>query len=104
MPTILQVNLRFDCSPAELAPIFRDVAGEIATVPGLRWKIWLANDTTREAGGHYLFDDDAAVDAYLHGPIVAAMQQLPHLIGVDVKRFHPLPELTTVTRGPLARA
>jgi hypothetical protein len=99
---ILQVNLRLDRAPSELAPIFQEVAGAIAAVPGMRWKIWLCNEEAKEAGGIYLFDDHAAIDAYLAGPIVASMCTLPGLIEATVKRFDALPELTLATRGPVA--
>ncbi len=97
---VLQINLRFDCPPSQLASIFGDVVGAIAATPGLRWKIWLLNDETREAGGIYAFDDDAAIDAYLGGPIGTQMRGLPHLLDVAVKRFDTIPALNPVTRAP----
>jgi hypothetical protein len=98
---ILQINLRFHRLPADLPAAFAPAAAAIAAVPGLRWKTWLVNESTHEAGGHYLFDDDAAAQAYLDGPVIANMKHLPGLADHSIKRFHVLEELTTVTRGPV---
>ena len=37
---ILQINLRFNVSAAELAEEFVTAASHIAAVPGLKWKIF----------------------------------------------------------------
>lgn len=45
----------------EFAAAFEGLAQDIASESGLVWKIWTENESTKEAGGIYLFDniDDA---------------------------------------------
>ena len=43
-------------------------------VDGLTWKIWLDSPDEPRVGGIYLFEDRAAADAYLAGPIVARLR------------------------------
>lgn len=47
---ILQVNLKFSIPRADLEAAWLPVAQPIADVPGLRWKIWLMNETEHTAG------------------------------------------------------
>ena len=42
----------------------RGLAGDIASEPGLIWKIWLENRESGHAGGIYLFDGAAAAERY----------------------------------------
>ena len=54
---------------AELtAPVF-------AALPGLRAKIWLANQQTNTYGGIYTWDDAAAMKAYEDGQIFQELQE-----------------------------
>ncbi len=46
----------------------------------------------------YLFDDDAAVQAFVDGPIIAEMKGDPTL---SIKAFDVIGELTSLTRGPV---
>ena len=78
--TVLQINFKFNVSPAELAEAFAPLAEPIAKVPGLRWKIWSLNEATSEFAGIYLFDDKESAQTYLEGPIKLE------------SREHPLPE------------
>jgi len=98
---ILQINFTFNVSRAEYEEAVAPLANEIATVPGLRWKVWLMNDAQKEAGGIYLFDDEASTNAYLEGPIVAQIVKHPALSDFSVKQFDVLEGVTAVTRGPV---
>jgi len=98
----LQVNLRFiGLSRTELEKAWLPVAQPIADTPGLRWKIWLVNEGEREAGGVYLFDDEASVQAFLAGPIVAALKTSPALSDISAKMFDVMEQHTAITRGPV---
>ena len=97
---ILQINYRFAGSRSEFESQFGPVAGQIAHVSGLRWKIWLMNEAESRGGGIYLFDDEASVRAYLDGPVVAALKAHPAFSELCVQTFSVLDELTAVTRGP----
>ena len=95
---ILHINYKLNGPRAEYERENLPYAQPIADLPGLRWKVWIINDVQSEAGGIYLFDGDAAVQAFLNGPIVAEMKGDPTL---SIKAFDVIGELTTITRGPV---
>jgi hypothetical protein len=98
---ILQVNFKFNVSRAEYEGAVAPMAHDIAAVPGLRWKVWLMNDAESEAGGIFLFDNRASVQAYLEGPIVNAIVNHPALSDFSVKQFDVMEDMTAITRGPV---
>jgi len=101
MKKILQINLKFKVTRAELEKAFLEVAKPIADVKGLLWKVWLMNEAEKSAGGIYLFKDDASVKAYLKGEIVAGLKSNPALSDIEAKVFDILPQHTKITRGPI---
>lgn len=85
-------------------------AKHIASVPGLRWKIYLQNAKTGEVGGIYLFEDNASLQAYLEGPIITQRKQgkfgdgkheVSPIVDVNIKQFDIMEDLTEITRGPI---
>jgi hypothetical protein len=101
---ILQVNLKFSIPRADIEAAWLDVAQPIADTPGLRWKVWLMNEAENAAGGIYLFEDAASLQAYLDGPIVAALMSNPVLSDLDAKVFDVMETHTAMTRGPVGQA
>ena len=101
MARILQLNFKFSVSPEEYAEAVSPLAEPIAAVDGLRWKVWLMNEAESEAGGIYLFDDAASVQAYLEGPIVPQVTSHPALSEFSVKQFDVMDGVTAITRGPV---
>jgi len=101
---VLQINFNFNVPVAEYQKMVGSVAHAFVDVPGLRWKIWLLNPAAQEAGGIYLFDSQASVDAYLNGPLVAQLRRLTSIQNISVKQFEVMPEITALTRGPLEAA
>ncbi len=99
--TVLQINFKFNISPAELAEDFVPLAEPIAKVPGLRWKIWSLNQAASEFAGIYLFDDQESVQAYLEGPIIAQVSEHPALSDISAKQFGVIDEFSAITRGPV---
>jgi hypothetical protein len=73
------------------APVF-------AALPGLRAKIWLANQEANIYGGIYTWDDVAAMRAYRAGKVFRGLQSHPHMIDVAVRDFPVLAGPTEVTR------
>lgn len=59
------------------------------------------NEAEHEAGGIYLFTDEAAAHAYMNGPIMAQIKAAPILSDMRVKLFTVVEELTAITRGPI---
>lgn len=96
---LLQINYELVGPRAAYESENLPYAQPIADLPGLRWKVWIINEAHREAGGIYLFDDDAAVQAFLDGPIISEMKGDPTL---SIRAFDVITELTTITRGPVA--
>lgn len=100
MPTLVHFDFAF-AGPfgAEMAVALDGLARSIAAEPGLRWKVWTENQATGEAGGVYLFADDASADAYIamHTARLAGFG----IRSVNVKRFQVNEALTQITRGPL---
>jgi hypothetical protein len=95
---ILQINYKLNGPRAEYEKENLPYAQPIADIPGLRWKVWIINEAQSEAGGIYLFDNDAAVQAFMDGPIIAEMKGDPTL---SIKTFDVITELTAITRGPV---
>ena len=96
---ILQVNFKFSIPRADLEAAFLSTAKPISETPGLRWKVWLMNETEHEAGGIYLFESEAAAQSYLAGPIVAALKSSPAISNISAKLFDVLGRHTAITRG-----
>ena len=101
---ILQINFNFDMPVAEYQKMADSVGQAFLDVPGLKWKIWLLNPAAQEAGGIYLFDSQASLDAYLNGPLVAKLRSLPVIRNISTKQFEVMPEVTALTRGPVEAA
>ena len=98
---ILQINFDLNVPVAEYQKMADSVAQAFLAVPGLKWKIWLLNPAAQQAGGIYLFDSQASLDAYVNGPIVAQLRGLTAVRNVSIKQFDVMPEITTLTRGPV---
>lgn len=98
--SILQVNFRFSVSRSEYEQAAESLAGSFAEVPGLRWKIWILNEADNEAGGVYLFEDDASLQDYLAGPLAEQVKNHPAFSDMSVKQFEVMPAATAITRGP----
>ena len=101
---ILQINFNLNAPVGEYQKMADSVARAFLDVPGLRWKIWLLNPAAQEAGGIYLFDSQASLDAYLNGPLVAQMRGLTSIRNISMKQFEVMPEVTALTRGPFEAA
>ncbi len=98
---ILQINFKFNVSRAEYEQAVSSLAGDFAALAGLRWKIWIMNETESEAGGIYMFEDAASVKAFLDGPLAAKVTSHPALSDFSVKQFDVMEDVTKITRGPV---
>src|SRR5436190_24203305 len=98
---MLQVNLKFSIPRTDLETAWLDAAQPIADTPGLLWKVWLMNETENEAGGIYLFENDAAAQTYISGPIVASLKASPAVSNISAKLFDVMAYHSAVTRAPV---
>jgi hypothetical protein len=101
---LLQINFKLSIPVEQYEHAIEHASHAIADVAGLRWKIWITNAETQEAGGIYCFDSHESADAYLSGPIVANLKSAPFAHDVSVKHFDYLENATAVTRGPVGAA
>jgi hypothetical protein len=97
-PRILQINYKLIGTLAEYKKENQPYAEPIAQTPGLRWKVWLVNEVTKEAGGIYLFESDAALQGFVNGPIGTEIKSDPT---ASLKEFDIPMELSAVTRAPV---
>lgn len=81
----------------EMASAYVGLAETIARAPGLIWKIWTENPETKEAGGIYLFEDEASLAAYLEEH--TARLKSFGVTQINAKRFAVNEPLTKITRG-----
>ena len=98
---ILQINLKLNVPAESYVANCRKVAGAIANVEGLLWKIWILNEDAGEAGGIYCFDTEDSLNNYVAGPIVSGLKQNPAVTVVSMKKFDVVEDLTRVTRGTM---
>jgi sulfur transfer protein SufE len=101
---ILQINFTFNVPRADYEQAVAPMADDFAAVSGCRWKIWLMNEASNEAGGIYHFESDASLNTFLNSPLVAAVTSHPALSDFSVKQFDVLEAISKVTRGPIAAA
>ena len=98
---LLQINLHYTGSwQSDYVATYADLAKQIAQIPGLRWKIWLENEATSEAGGIYLFDDEVSMQAFIADQ-KTRLQAISEISNVSIKSFNITEELTAITRGPI---
>jgi len=100
---IVQINYRRPDMPKEAweARYTDDRAAQFLAVPGLHWKIWLDGEADRMAGGIYLFEDRAAAEAYVNGPIVARLKGKAELSEVEIRIFDVRERMSAITRAPV---
>ena len=98
---ILQINFKFSVTKAEYEEAAASLAGEFANVAGLRWKIWFINEAESEAGGIYLFDDEASLQTFLDGPLAAKVKGHPAFSDMSAKPSDVMTGVTATTRGPV---
>jgi hypothetical protein len=84
----------------DMAEAFAGLAGMIAATPGLLWKIWTESAANHEAGGIYLFADEASLDRYL-AEHTARLKSFG-IDGIRARKLDVNEPLTGITRARLA--
>ncbi len=97
----MQINYKYNRTRSEQEKASLQSAQTIANVKGIVWKVWIVNETEKTAGGIYLFEDEASAEAYLKGPIIAAMKNIPVISDFEARIFDIIPEPTRITHGPV---
>ena len=88
-----------DMTPEQYAQLSAELAPSFAAQPGLLSKIWLTDADRGRRGGVYLFDDDAAADAFLKSALALSVAQHPHFTHLAAERF-TVDETTTAMTQP----
>jgi hypothetical protein len=100
----MQLNFNFSVSRAEYEAALAPLVDHFAALDGLRWKIWMINEAEAEAGGIYMFEDEASVNAFLEGSLAAQVTSHPALSEFSVKQFDVMENQTEICRGPVELA
>jgi heme-degrading monooxygenase HmoA len=98
---IVNFNLK-DMTDAELRSTADEVAPAFASVPGLIGKIWLADDEKNTYGGVYIWQDAAAMQAYLASDLGQGVLGNPNFANLTSRDFEVLNGPTTISGGPVA--
>lgn len=83
----------------EQAAEMRALAEDIATEPGLLWKIWTASAGEKRAGGAYLFATRAAAEAY-HRKHAERLGRIG-ITGIEATYREVVEPLSRITRAPI---
>ena len=73
-------------------------APAFAEMSGLREKVWLADPSTDSYGGVYAWESREAMEAYVSGPIFAALLANRGVADVTTRAFGVLERPTEITR------
>jgi Putative mono-oxygenase ydhR len=99
MRKLVQFDFKFNGPFGEdMTKALEGLARSINDEPGFVWKIWTENPQTGEAGGIYVFADEAAARDYIekHTERLKAFG----ITTVNVKIFNINEGLTRLTKGP----
>ena len=83
----------------QMAEALKDLAISISEEPGFIWKIWTENESEKEGGGIYLFENEETSKAYLE-------KHTARLKGFGVSEVHAKifdvnEALSNITKGPI---
>jgi heme-degrading monooxygenase HmoA len=98
---IVNFNLK-DMTDAEFRSMANEVAPAFASVPGLLGKIWLADAGKNTYGGVYIWQDAAAMHAYLASDLGKGVTGNPSFANLTSSDFEMLSGPTGGSGGPIA--
>jgi hypothetical protein len=98
---VLLIEFNYSVSAEEYGGAADQLAPLFAELTGLRWKIWIINESGNVAGGFYLFENEASLQDYLNGPLADQVKNHPAISNLSAKVFEVMPGPTSVTRGPI---
>ena len=98
---VVNFNLK-DMTDAGFRSMADEVAPAFASVPGLLSKIWLADADENTYGGVYIWQDAAAMQAYLASDLGKGVVGNPNFANLISRDFEVLSRPTTSSGGPVA--
>ena len=97
---IVNFNLK-DLTDAGFRSMASEVAHAFASVPGLLGKIWLADARQNTYGGLYIWQDAAAMRAYLASDLGKGVVGNPNFANLSSRDFEVLSGPTASSGGPV---
>ena len=98
---IVNFNLK-DMTDAAFRSMANEVAPAFASVPGLLGKIWLADADKNTYGAVYIWQDAAAMRAYLASDLGKGVVGNPNFANFTSRDFEMLSGPTVGSGGPVA--
>lgn len=100
---VVNFNLK-DLSDADYRSVCDGLAPEVARVPGLISKVWLADEGSNTYGGVYTWVDREALDAFAGSDFFKAFATNPNFVNITSSVFGILESPSQVTRASIAVA
>ncbi len=100
---VVNFNLK-DLSDADYRSLCDGLAPELARVPGLISKVWLADEPSNTYGGVYTWVDGEALDAFARSDFFKAFATNPNFSNITSTVFGILEGPSHVTRASIAIA
>jgi len=100
---VVNFNLE-DMSDADYRTTCDGLAPELARVPGLVSKVWLADEASNTYGGVYTWVDPEAMDAFARSDFFTAFATDRHFANITSAVFGVLEGPSQVTRASIAVA
>lgn len=100
---VVTFNLK-DLSDAEYRSTCDGLAPELARVPGLISKVWLADEASNTYGGVYTWGDRQAMDAFARSDFFSAFATNPSFSNITSVAYGILEVPSRITRAPSAIA
>ena len=98
---IINFNLK-DMTDAGFRSLANEAAPAFTSVPGLLGKTWLADAGTNTYGGLYIWEEEAAMQAYLASDLGKGVVGNPHFANLTSRDFEVLSAPTAISGGPVA--
>jgi quinol monooxygenase YgiN len=95
---IVNFNLK-DLSGADYRSACDGLAPELARVPGLISKVWLADEASNTYGGVYTWADQQAMDAFARSDFFQAFATNPNFANISSTAFGILEGPSQITRA-----
>ena len=100
---VVTFNLK-DLGDAEYRTACDGLAQDLARVPGLISKVWLADEASNTYGGVYTWVDERALDAFAQSPLFRAFATNPNFANITSTVFGILEGPSQVTRASVVIA
>ena len=96
MLSVVTFNLR-GVSDADYREACEQEAPAFASVPGLVFKAWLANEATNTYGGVYTFADRESLDAYIGSDLFRSIGDDAGVVNLTTQTFDVLEGASRIT-------